>query len=106
MAGELLRVPVARAGITMKQSKARIAYMTLPMFRWEPCLTVFLLGGGTSTEEDSLGPSLFDEGIPAAGLGLVFDLTLLAGLSFTTILALFCPAGLVCEAAPLTDLAL
>ena len=59
---------VARAGITMKQSKARTAYMTLPMFRLEPCFTVFLLGSEISTEEDSLGPSLYVEGKSAAGL--------------------------------------
>ena len=58
------------------------------------------------TEEDALGSSLYVGGMSAVGLRLAFDLTLLADLSFETILALFCSAGLVCEAAPLTGLAL
>ena len=50
--------------------------------------------------------SIFVEGMSAAGLWLVFNLILLAGLVLKTNLTLFCPAGLICEAAPLIDLAL
>ena len=52
------------------------------------------------TEEERVGSSLFVEEVTAAGLWLVFDLFL------KTILTLFCPTGLICEAAPLTDLVL
>ena len=64
------------------------------------------MGGETVTEEERVFSSLFVEEVSAAGLWLVFDLTLLAGLALKTNLTLFRPAGLICEAAPLIDLAL
>ena len=57
------------------------------------------------TEGDDLGFSLCVGGVPAVGLRLVLDPALLADLSAKTTLVFFCPAGLVCEMALLTDLA-
>ena len=74
----------------------------LPLSRWDLCFAAILLGGEVLTEEDILGLPLYVGGMPVVGLRLAFDLTKLGDLSTKTILALFCPAGLVCEAAPLT----
>ena len=103
--GELSMVPVARAGSTMAQSRTKIVYMMLPLSRWDLCLDAILLGGEVLTEEDFLGFSIYVGGMSFVGLRLAFDLTKLGELSTKTILALSCPAGLVCEAAPLTKLA-
>ena len=104
-AGELSRVPVACAGSTMMQRMTRTVCMILPVSRQEPCFASILLGWWVLTEGDVLGFSLYVGGVPAVGLRLVLDLALLADLSTKTILAFFCPAGLVCEMALLTDLA-
>ena len=58
------------------------------------------------TDEERVFSFIFVEEMSAAGLWLVFGLILLAGLVLKTNLTLFCPAGLICEAVPLIDLAL
>ena len=77
----------------------------LPLSRWDLCFAAILLGGEVLTEEDILGFPLYVGGMSAVGLRLAFDLTKLGDLSTKTILALSCPAGLVCEMALLTNLA-
>ena len=62
--------------------------------------------GETLTDEERVFSLILVEELSAVSLWLVFGLVLLAGLVPTTNLTLFCPAGLICEAVPLTDLAL
>ena len=104
-AGELSKVLVACAGSTMTQRRTRTVCMILPVSMREHCFASILLGWWVMTEGDDLGVSLCVGGVPAVGLRLVLDLALLADLSAKTTLVFFCPAGLVCEMALLTNLA-
>ena len=103
--GELAKVLAACAGSTMMQRRTRTVCMILPVSMREHCFASILLGWWVMTEGDDLGFSLCVGGVPAVGLRLVLDPVLLADLSSKITLVFSCLAGLVCETALLTNLA-